>query len=177
MAREPPGDTEPSADTEPSGDGKPSGDGEPRFGAVGRAGRTGRPGVVMTGSPLAEAVHAAARLAPGHVAVVHPGSGQFAELTAASGTARTALDRLGLPAGQPIAVRAAKSPQTVALILACFAAARPVLLLSVDLGAQVAGSLVQRAGCAGVAAATGDGFDWSPAPVPAGAPDLPPAPP
>ncbi|MET7419557.1 AMP-binding protein [Dactylosporangium sp. NPDC005555] len=124
----------------------------------------------------AGAVHAAARLAPERVAVVHRGGGtSFAELIAASGTARTALDALGLPAGQPIAVRAAKSPQTVALILACFAAARPVLLLSVDLGAQVAGNLVQRAGCAGVAAATGDGaFDWVPAPVPAGPPDLPP---
>ncbi|MEV0127762.1 AMP-binding protein [Dactylosporangium sp. NPDC050688] len=137
---------------------------------------------VRAGRLPADAVHAAARLAPERVAVLHDGAGtSFAELTAASGAARVALDGLGLPAGQPIAVRAAKSPETIALILACFAAARPVLLLSVDLGAQVAATLVERAGCAGVATATGAAtnaggapFDWAPAPVPAGAPDLPP---
>ncbi|MGI5185854.1 AMP-binding protein [Dactylosporangium sp. CA-152071] len=130
----------------------------------------------MTGRALADAVYAAARLAPERTAVSYRGGGTtFAELIAASEAAVVALDKLDLPAGQPIAVHAAKSPQTIALILACFAADRPVLLLSVDLGAQVAGSLVQRAGCAGVAEATGDGaFDWSPAPVPGDAPALPP---
>ncbi|MEV0565100.1 AMP-binding protein [Dactylosporangium sp. NPDC050588] len=130
----------------------------------------------MTGRAPADAVYAAARLAPERTAVSYRGGGTtFAELVAASEAAVVALDKLDLPAGQPIAVHAAKSPQTIALILACFAAERPVLLLSVDLGAQVAGSLVQRAGCAGVAEATGDGaFDWSPAQVPADAPALPP---
>src|SRR4051812_35349015 len=130
----------------------------------------------MTIEALTGAVTAAARHTPDRTAVVHRGGEvSYAELAAATDRAGEALRALALPAGRPIAVRAVKSPQTIALVLACFTAGRPVLLLSVDYGAQVAGALVDRAGCAGVAAAAGDGtVEWTPAPDGADAPQLPP---
>lgn len=101
------------------------------------------------------------------VALVHrDGETTYAELATATERAARSLDRLGLPDGVPIAVRAVKSPATIALVRA---ARRPVLLLSVDLGPQVAATLVERAGCAGVATA-GEPLEWTPAGTSAGPP-------
>jgi acyl-coenzyme A synthetase/AMP-(fatty) acid ligase len=104
------------------------------------------------------------------VALVHrDGETSYAELAALTRRAAGQLDALGLPGDVPIAVRAVKSPGTVALLRAV---RRPVLLLSVDLGTEVAATLIERAGCAGVV--TADPFEWTPAAVRPGAPQLPP---
>lgn len=56
------------------------------------------------------------------------------------------LTRLGLPAQRPIAVVAAKSPDTIALILACLLDRRAVLLPSVDLPEATLRQVVASAG-------------------------------
>jgi acyl-coenzyme A synthetase/AMP-(fatty) acid ligase len=103
------------------------------------------------------------------VALVHrDGETTYAELDALTRRAADQMDALGLPGGTPIAIRAVKSPETIALVRA---ARRPVLLVSVDLGAEVAATLVERAGCAGVV--TPGSSEWTPAAVRPDAPRLP----
>lgn len=58
------------------------------------------------------------------------------------------LAALGLPAGRAVAVRAVKSPRTVASIMACLLAGRPFLLPSAELGEHALEELLARAGCA-----------------------------
>ncbi|GAA1427790.1 amino acid adenylation domain-containing protein [Streptomyces thermospinosisporus] len=71
----------------------------------------------------------------------------------------------GLPAGEPLALPAVKSPRTLALILACLLDRRPLLLPSPTLGEEVLDALYGQAGVCHVlaagkppaATATGDG--------------------
>ena len=80
---------------------------------------------------------------------------QLAEMTLAAHDQIGSSDSAGR--GR-IAVRAEKSPQTIALIAACMMARRPFLLPSTALGSRSLGSLLRRAGCQGlVAAAPADG--------------------
>jgi acyl-coenzyme A synthetase/AMP-(fatty) acid ligase len=54
-------------------------------------------------------------------------------------------------------VRAAKSPQTIAVIIACMMAGRPCLLPSTRLGQDSLGALLDRAGCGGLLTASAAG--------------------
>ncbi|HKR49991.1 MAG TPA: AMP-binding protein [Pseudonocardiaceae bacterium] len=80
---------------------------------------------------------------------------ELAELT------RRAHSDLTAGAGEgPVAVIAKKSPETVALILACSMAGRAVLLPSPDLGRRALDLLVERSGCRRVAIVTETGTEW-----------------
>ncbi|QKV91479.1 AMP-binding protein [Streptomyces sp. NA02950] len=78
----------------------------------------------------------------------------LAELTRRAGAALTAA---GLHRDAPIALRAVKSPASIAMTLACFRARRPVFLVSPDLGREVLATLLLRSGCQ--AEATADEAD------------------
>jgi acyl-coenzyme A synthetase/AMP-(fatty) acid ligase len=84
----------------------------------------------------------------------------YAELDAMTGAALAGIDALGLPGG-PVAVHAAKTPRTIALILACLRARMPFLLPSAELGASTLTTLLRRADCGDLLAteAPGDTAD------------------
>lgn len=73
----------------------------------------------------------------------------------------------------PVAVVSKKSPETLALVLACVLAGRPVLLPSPDLGRRALDLLVDQVGCQRVATVTGAGIEsravQGPDPHPVGA--------
>ncbi len=71
----------------------------------------------------------------------------YAELGSMALAARVRIDALNLPADRPVAVHAAKSPRTIALIAGCMAAGRSVLLPSAELGAETFDTLLANAGC------------------------------
>jgi acyl-CoA synthetase (AMP-forming)/AMP-acid ligase II len=73
---------------------------------------------------------------------------------------RRALDHLSAHADGPVAVVAKKSPETIALVLACTIARRAALLPSVDLGRQGLDRLISRSGCRWVAEVTEAGVQW-----------------
>ncbi|HEX4817143.1 MAG TPA: AMP-binding protein [Nonomuraea sp.] len=88
-----------------------------------------------------------ARVQPDSVALVtDAGRVTYAELHALACAARTRVEAVA-PAGAPVAVRAAKTPGTIALIVACLLARRPFLLPSPELGEQALDALLERAGC------------------------------
>lgn len=91
------------------------------------------------------------RLRPDSIALVS-GSVQvsYGELNAMAATAWAQISKLDLPSGAPVAVHAAKSPRTIALIIACLLAGRPFLLLSAQHGPVLLGKLLQQANCAAV---------------------------
>lgn len=74
----------------------------------------------------------------------------YGELLEMAGAARARIAARNIPAGQPVAVRAVKTPETVALVLGCFLAGTPVLLPAADLGSATYDELVERAECAAV---------------------------
>ena len=57
----------------------------------------------------------------------------YGELNGMADAARTELDALGLPDDRPVGIRARKSPEAIALILACLKTRRPFLLPSIEL--------------------------------------------
>lgn len=59
-----------------------------------------------------------------------------------------------------VGVVATKSPETIALILACSLAGRAVLLASADLGRRALDQLVRRSGCRRLAMVTEAGIEW-----------------
>jgi acyl-CoA synthetase (AMP-forming)/AMP-acid ligase II/FAD/FMN-containing dehydrogenase len=61
---------------------------------------------------------------------------------------------------RPVAIVAKKSPETIALILACVTAKRAVLLPSPDLRMRALDQLAERSGCRRIATMTGTGTDW-----------------
>lgn len=71
----------------------------------------------------------------------------YAELDAMADAALAGIEKLDLPAG-PVAVHAAKTPRTIALLIACLRARLPFLLPSAELGAGTLNILLQQAGCA-----------------------------
>lgn len=70
----------------------------------------------------------------------------YAELDAMATTALAGIEELGLPAG-PVAVHAAKTPRTIALLIACLRARLPFLLPSAELGATTLNILLRQADC------------------------------
>ncbi|MFC7616530.1 AMP-binding protein [Actinokineospora soli] len=77
----------------------------------------------------------------------------YAELTAMTAAAAARITALGLRTGDRVAVHAAKSPETVALMAACLRMRVPFLLPSVELGADTFSALLQRADCGDILAA------------------------
>ncbi|GLW90082.1 AMP-binding protein [Actinokineospora globicatena] len=69
----------------------------------------------------------------------------YRELRALVADALRVLD--GLPAGRPVALHVRKSPESVALVLACWAQRRPFLLPPADLGTDARAALYRQAGC------------------------------
>jgi acyl-CoA synthetase (AMP-forming)/AMP-acid ligase II len=126
---------------------------------------------------------------PDSIALVTPSDQiTYAELGAMACAAHTRIAGLGMPSGGRIAIHAAKSPQTIALIIACLMARLPFLLPSTELGASSLTALVDRAGCrdlltaessvpAGVGVhhidcTPGVGGGWPPAAAPGDADDI-----
>jgi acyl-coenzyme A synthetase/AMP-(fatty) acid ligase len=63
-----------------------------------------------------------------------------------AGGAAARLDRMGVGRGEPVAVCDRKSPETIALVLACMLTGRPALLPSPDLRPEVLAEVVQSGG-------------------------------
>lgn len=74
----------------------------------------------------------------------------YGELGEMVESAHAQLAQLKLPEQRPAAILAKKSPQAIALILACLRTRRPVLLPSVALGPETLGELCAQAGCSHV---------------------------
>ncbi|MFI6447719.1 AMP-binding protein [Kitasatospora sp. NPDC050543] len=70
----------------------------------------------------------------------------YEQLYGLAGTAARRLAGLGLPAGEPVAMVAKKSPEAVAVLLACLLLGRPVLVPSAELGPQTLAELLERSG-------------------------------
>lgn len=71
----------------------------------------------------------------------------YAELDAMARTALAGIEELGLPGG-PVAAHAAKTPRTIALLVACLRARLPLLLPSAELGVSTLNTLLHNADCA-----------------------------
>ncbi|GLZ43079.1 AMP-binding protein [Actinokineospora sp. NBRC 105648] len=72
----------------------------------------------------------------------------YRELRALADRAARTLDRL--PPERPVALAVGKSPEAVAVVLACWASGRPFLLPPADLGTDARAALHRQAGCASV---------------------------
>ncbi|MGW0364185.1 AMP-binding protein [Streptomyces sp. NPDC002990] len=70
----------------------------------------------------------------------------YAELHRMAGAAAVGLAGLGLPSAEPVAMVAKKSPQAIAVVLACLMLRQPVLLPSAELGAETLSALLDRCG-------------------------------
>ncbi len=81
----------------------------------------------------------------------------YGELADMSDSTRAYLESPGLRGLDRIAVQATKSPQTIAVIIACLMTSRPCLLPSTRLGLDSLGALLDRAGCAGLLTASAAG--------------------
>jgi acyl-coenzyme A synthetase/AMP-(fatty) acid ligase len=73
--------------------------------------------------------------------------GELGEMTA---TAFAEVEAAELPEGHPVGIRARKSPEAIALILACLQAQRPFLLPSVELAPETLAKLFAQAGASRV---------------------------
>ena len=69
--------------------------------------------------------------------------GELAEMAASS---HAEIEASSLPEDRPLGIRARKSPEAIALILACLRAQRPFLLPSVELAPETLGKLFAQAG-------------------------------
>ncbi|RSS83339.1 AMP-binding protein [Streptomyces sp. WAC06614] len=98
----------------------------------------------------------------------------YRELYELAGEERDRLARLELAPGEPVGVLADKSPDTVALVLACLLAHRPVMLPSPALADTLLADLFAQAGCRYVLAPGGAPGRVAPNPAVAAQP-LPPA--
>jgi acyl-coenzyme A synthetase/AMP-(fatty) acid ligase len=89
-----------------------------------------------------------ARRQPRQVALIWRHSTvSYGELYLRAGAVQSRVDRLGLDPTAPVAVRAIKSPDAVALVLALLASGRPVLLPPIDLARPTLAGLTAAAGC------------------------------
>ncbi|WP_433273803.1 AMP-binding protein [Actinosynnema sp. CS-041913] len=96
---------------------------------------------------LVEALSATAAHAPDHPALVHRDETVgYRDLLRRAGQAAAGLDHL-TPGGGTLGLRAAKSPDSIAAVLACLGRGRPVLLPSVELGEVTLAHLLATAGC------------------------------
>ena len=74
----------------------------------------------------------------------------YAELQGLADASFAELEGARLPADRPVGIRAKKSPEAVALILACLRAQRAFLLPSIELAAETLAQLFAQAGCSQV---------------------------
>jgi acyl-coenzyme A synthetase/AMP-(fatty) acid ligase len=79
----------------------------------------------------------------------------YAELDRLVDAAAPALATLDADDPAPVCVPARKSPETIALVIACLAAGRRILLPSADLGAEALAALATEVGCGHVLTAAG----------------------
>ncbi len=101
----------------------------------------------MSGT-LADHVAARARTDPRAPALLWSGSVvDYAELEEMRGRASAALAELGLEADVPVGIHAKKSPEAIALVLACLGERRPFLLPSIELAEDTLEKLFAQAGC------------------------------
>jgi len=101
----------------------------------------------MSGGTLVEGVRAQARRAPEATALVwHGDEISYGALWRRAERARSRV--AGTPGRGPVGVPAVKSPDTIALVLACLLERRPVLLPSATLGKDVTEQLYEQAGAA-----------------------------
>ena len=104
----------------------------------------------MTAS-LADAFRAQASRDPSAPALLWSGSTvTYGELDEMRGRAAAGLAALGLEAGIPVGIQAKKSPEAIALVLACLGDARPFLLPSIELAADTLAKLFAQAGASHV---------------------------
>lgn len=116
-----------------------------------------------------DAFRAQVRARPDAVALVwHDRETTYRELSEMAGKAGARLDALGLVADEPVGVLAKKSPEAVALVLACVLAGRRFLLPSTAFADETLTELFAQSGCRYALTPFGDAM-----PVPAaGRPDL-----
>lgn len=101
-----------------------------------------------------------ARRQPREVALIWRHSTvSYRELYLRACDAQLRVDRLGLDPLAPVAVRATKSPDAIALVLALLAQGRPVLLPPMDLAGQTLAGLVTAAGCVATLSTDPDSTD------------------
>ena len=81
----------------------------------------------------------------------------YGELNGMADAARAELDALGLPADRPVGIRARKSPEAIALILACLKSRRPFLLPSIELAPETLMKLFGQADASRVVAPAENG--------------------
>jgi amino acid adenylation domain-containing protein len=76
----------------------------------------------------------------------------YGELKEMADRAHSELEALGLPADRPVGIQAQKSPEAIALILACLRAERPFVLPSIELAPDTLAKLFGQAGASRVLA-------------------------
>ncbi len=104
----------------------------------------------MTGS-LADQFIETARNRPDAPALVWQGEEiSYGKLLDMASAADADVMRLELPNDRPVGIRAKKSPQAIALVLACLKAGRPFLLPSVELADDTLDQLFAQAACSRV---------------------------
>ena len=104
----------------------------------------------MSGS-LAEAFAEQAQRQPKAPALVWEGEPiSYGELHEMASDAQAGLEAEGLPDDLPVGIRAKKSPEAIALILACLGARRPFLLPSIELAPETLAKLFAQAGASRV---------------------------
>lgn len=138
-----------------------------------------RTGTELTGGNvsghLASDILAAADLRPDAVALAGaPGEDAdvtYGELAHRARHLAGTLDAFA--ADRPLALVAVKSPTSIALILACLWAGRPLLLLSPDLGEETTAALAGRAGAQALATVRAPEPQWTPLPAGPPVPALP----
>ncbi|HWF54454.1 MAG TPA: AMP-binding protein [Solirubrobacteraceae bacterium] len=83
----------------------------------------------------------------------------YGELAAMAQRASEEHDLAGLPADRPVGIRAKKSPEAIALILACLQDGLPFLLPSIELAAETLAKLFAQAGVSTVLSPSGPRSD------------------
>jgi acyl-coenzyme A synthetase/AMP-(fatty) acid ligase len=116
----------------------------------------------MTGSSRSIADHVAdhAEQAPDAAALIWDRETiSYGELHEMAHRAYAEHDLASLPADQPVGVRAKKSPEAIALILACLKAGIPFLLPSMELASETLAQLFSQAGVSTVISPSGPRSD------------------
>jgi acyl-coenzyme A synthetase/AMP-(fatty) acid ligase len=113
-----------------------------------------------TVTSLAAHVAAHAERAPDEPALIWDGQAtSYRELHGMADDAFAEHDLESLPADRPIGIRAKKSPEAIALILACLRSGRPFLLPSIELAADTLAKLFAQAGVSTVLSPSGPRSD------------------
>jgi acyl-coenzyme A synthetase/AMP-(fatty) acid ligase len=97
--------------------------------------------------PLAERIATVARRHPENPALFWQGRAvSYRDLLAMARTAEKSIAALQIPEGNPVAVVAAKSPESIAVLLACMHTARPVLVPAADVTGRPLDGLLAETG-------------------------------